>query len=197
VDARFAYACSTPAQLPPETLPELAVAGRSNCGKSSLINAVTGRSTLARTSAIPGRTRQLVFFRVAAAGPQVTPFYLVDLPGYGYARAPRQEQQRWAELVNHYIATRDVLVGLLLLIDARRLPETEELDLLRWARESGLAWQVVLTKADQLSKSARFGAAERAKRTLGLARRPSTVSVHDRIAIADLRHRLLSLVAGQ
>jgi GTP-binding protein len=192
MDARFLRACSREADLPPPERAEVAVAGRSNCGKSSLINALTGRAGLARTSSSPGRTRQIVFFEVSL--PDAPPFLLVDLPGYGYARASRAAQRHWAELVERYIEHRSTLRVLLVLGDIRRLPAQEEQDLLRWTGERGLLPLVVLTKADKLPRSQRVPAAERARSSLGLARRPLVCSVRDPLSIAALRAELAALL---
>jgi len=194
MDARFILACSDPAQLPPPSLTEVGVAGRSNCGKSSLINAVCGQHALARISSTPGRTRQLVFFLVTPA--QGEPFHLVDLPGYGYARVSRTQQQSWARLVNDYIDHRPTLRALLLLCDIRREPGQEEHDLITWAVARELDLCVVLTKADKLNKSQRFAAASRAKAALSLTRRPQLFSMHDGKAVASVREELLGL-AGE
>lgn len=194
-------ACHSKEDLPPPSAPEIAVAGRSNCGKSSLINAITGQSKLARTSATPGRTRQLVYFQLGPIRAEdsdlaVERLFLVDLPGYGYARAPRGEQQAWAQLVNWYIDHRETLAALLLLSDIRREPREEERNLLDWARHRGLATVVALTKADKISKGERFAAAQRTKQALGLEHRPQVFSVSDRRAVAELRARLLALAVG-
>jgi len=194
MDAQFELACTRVADLPPPSLVELAVVGRSNCGKSSLINALTGQRRLAHTSSTPGRTRQLVFFRLRA--PDVAPFFLVDLPGYGYAKASKAAQDAWATLVNDYIDTRQTLAALLLLADGRRAPGREERDLLRWGKTRGLHGLILLTKADKLNKSERFGAAQRWKTELGLAKRPLVVSVHDPATVALAREALLALLSA-
>jgi GTP-binding protein len=191
MNAQFARACSTLADLPAGDLLEAAVAGRSNCGKSSLINAVAG-AKLARTSSTPGRTQQLVFFHVAA--PPLAPFHLVDLPGYGYARASKAAKQSWGELVTRYIDTRPALRVLVVLSDVRRAPAAEEQDLLRWARDRDLVVLVVLTKADKLSKAQRSLAVESAKRLLGLPRRPLACSIHDRESVNAVRDALLAAI---
>jgi GTP-binding protein len=175
---------------------ELAVAGRSNCGKSSLINALTGRAKLARTSSTPGRTQQIIFFHVSL-GSEHQPFYLVDLPGYGYARASKGARQAWGELVTSYIDSRETLRALALLNDARRPPADEERDLLAWASDRGLRTLVVLTKADKLKKSERFVAAERAKTALDLPRRPLVFSINDERAVTALREEVAATLLGQ
>lgn len=191
MDARFVSACSSLDTLPAPSLVELAVAGRSNCGKSSLINALTGRAKLARTSSTPGRTQQIIFFQVSF-GSEHEPFYLVDLPGYGYARASKVTRQAWGELVTSYIDSRETLRALVLLNDARRPLADEERDLLSWASSRGLRSLVVLTKADKLNKSERFGAAEQAKKALGLPRRPLAFSINDDRAILALRREVIA-----
>src|SRR5437773_306724 len=111
--ARFIAGASTPAALPPEALPEIAFVGRSNVGKSSLVNALTGRRMLARISNTPGRTRQINFFDLSGR------LMLVDLPGYGYAEAPKTEIRRWTALLRGYLRSRSTLRRVCLLIDSR------------------------------------------------------------------------------
>jgi len=195
MDAQFVAACSTIAQLPPPSLPEAAVVGRSNCGKSSLINALAGREGLARTSATPGRTRQILFFRITQRSGSA--FHLVDLPGYGYAKAAKPAQREWGELVTHFIDNRRPLRVLLLLIDSRRDPGPEEHDLLRWATERSLQPLLVLTKSDKLNKSRRHLAIDAAARALGVRERPLAVSVHDPPSVVMVRRRLLSLLGSE
>jgi GTP-binding protein len=192
MDACFVAACNALSELPAPDLPEVAVAGRSNCGKSSLINAITGRSKLARTSSTPGRTQQIVFFRLLLG--DGAPFYLVDLPGYGYARASKDKKRTWARLVTSYIETRPTLRVLFILNDARRAPAAEEQDLLHWAMERALCPIVVLTKADKLTKSQRPAATEAARRALGLARGPLLVSIHEPETVSTLRREVLDAV---
>jgi GTP-binding protein len=190
MDAHFLRACSSEAEFPPPELPEVAVAGRSNCGKSSLINAVTGRTALARASSTPGRTQQIVFFQVSL--PDAPAFLLVDLPGYGYARASREAQRRWIALAESYVGQRPCLALLLVLLDIRREAGESEQGLLRWTTDRGVSPLVVLTKADKLGKSQRLTAAEHARRTLGLERRPLTVSTRDPDSVVLLRQQLVS-----
>ena len=195
MDARFLRACSSEADLPPPDLPEVAVAGRSNCGKSSLINALTGRTALARTSSTPGRTQQIVFFEVRL--PDAPPFLLVDLPGYGYAHASKEAQRGWIALVERYIETRSTLAALLVLGDLRREPAEEEQALLRWAAERRLAPLVLLTKSDKLPKSQRFGAQQRARQALSLERAPLMVSTRDPESITAARIALVELLTSK
>jgi len=138
--------------LPADILPEIAFAGRSNVGKSSLINALTGRKTLARTSNTPGRTQQLNFFDL---GGRLT---IVDLPGYGYAKAPKGEVDRWNRLIRKYLKGRVGLRRLCVLIDARHGLKVSDRQVMDLLDESAVVYQIVLTKADKVK------AAERAKR---------------------------------
>ena len=129
--------------LPPVTLPEICFAGRSNVGKSSLINALTGRRMLARTSQTPGRTRQLIFFNLASR------LQLVDLPGYGYASASKTDIKAWTNLTRRYLAGRPSLQRVFLLIDSRRGIGPADRDIMNLLDETAVSWAVVMTKADK------------------------------------------------
>jgi GTP-binding protein len=131
-------------QLPEATLPEVAFAGRSNVGKSSLINAVTGRNKLARASTEPGRTRELNFFRVGDR------LRLVDLPGYGYAKAGKADIARWTGLMRDYLRGRAALIRVILLIDARHGAKAHDIEVMDALDAAAVTYQVVLTKADKL-----------------------------------------------
>jgi GTP-binding protein len=130
------------AQLPPAGLPEAAFAGRSNVGKSSLINALTGRHHLARTSNTPGRTQQINLFELGGR------LVLADLPGYGYARAPKDAAAGWQRLVRDYLRGRSVLRRVCLLIDARHGVKASDREIVDLLGDSAVAFQLVLTKAD-------------------------------------------------
>ncbi|HDS15927.1 MAG TPA: YihA family ribosome biogenesis GTP-binding protein [Proteobacteria bacterium] len=145
----FVKSAAEISQAPDDGLPHLAIAGRSNVGKSTLINYLLGRRALARTSAKPGHTRLLNFFLVNRT------FYLVDLPGYGYAAVDRKTQGGWGMMVHDYLAGHQALKGLLLLMDLRREAEAEELALMTWLLENDLPFFPVLTKIDKLKPQAR------------------------------------------
>lgn len=130
--------------LPPFGLPEVAFAGRSNVGKSSLINAICGRSTVARTSNTPGRTQQLNFFDVSRR------MILVDMPGYGFASAPKDMVERWTRLIGHYLSGRPVLRRCMVLVDARHGLKDTDRDMMKLLDKAAVVYQVVLTKADKL-----------------------------------------------
>lgn len=141
----FLTAAAKIEQLPAATLPEVAFAGRSNVGKSSLINALTGRRTLAKTSNTPGRTQQVNFFSLAQA------LLLVDLPGYGYAAAPKARVAAWTRVVRLYLAGRPALRRTLLLIDARHGIKDVDREIMAILDGAAVSYQVVLTKADKIT----------------------------------------------
>ena len=151
--------------LPPTNLPEIAFAGRSNVGKSSLVNALTGKSTLAKASNTPGRTRQMNFFNLADL------LMLVDLPGYGYAKAPKTEVREWTHLVKDYLTGRPNLRRVLLLIDSRHGLKEADLGIMKLLDVAAVPYQVILTKSDKIK------AAELAQVTeetlLALKKRPA------------------------
>ena len=140
----FIAAAQNLTALPPISLPEIAFAGRSNVGKSSLVNALTGRTTLARTSQTPGRTRQLIFFSLASR------LQLVDLPGYGYARASKTDIKAWTKLTRKFLVGRQSLQRMLLLIDSRRGIGQADKEMMKLMDDSAVSWAVVLTKVDKI-----------------------------------------------
>lgn len=141
--AQFLSAAHTPDQWPAAAGPEVAFAGRSNVGKSSAINAITGRQGLAKTSKTPGRTQQIVFFRLPDSG------FLVDLPGYGYARVPEHVRRHWESLVTNYLSHRETLRALFIPMDIRRPLTRLDRMMLDCCREVGLPAHILLTKADK------------------------------------------------
>jgi GTP-binding protein len=163
VRAEFRAAATAPASLPPAAHPEIAMAGRSNVGKSSLLNSMTGRRGLARTSRTPGCTRGLLFYDV---NDRIT---LVDLPGYGYASRSQSERAQWKKLVEHFLSTREELAGVLILVDVRRGPEEEETELAEYLDSVGVPYAVVLTKTDKLKRSALAQHLAAIRRALGEA----------------------------
>lgn len=140
----FVGAAPVPAALPAPDLPEVAFAGRSNCGKSSLINALTRQHNLARTSRTPGRTRSINLFCVGGR------LHLVDLPGYGYAKASKSDIAQWTRAIEDYLAGRPVLRRVCLLLDARRGVTGVDREMLDHLDAIGTAYQIVLTKSDKL-----------------------------------------------
>lgn len=141
-DCRFVFGATNEAALPPGGLPEVAFAGRSNVGKSSLVNALTGRKTLANVSRTPGRTQQLNFFDLGGR------LLLVDLPGYGYAKVSKSSVASWQRLIERYLKGRSVLRRVLVLVDARHGLKDVDRGVMEGLDEAAQSYQVVLTKAD-------------------------------------------------
>lgn len=135
--------------LPEPTVPEIAFAGRSNVGKSSLLNALTGRKKIARASVTPGRTQELNFFEVG----EPTQFRLVDMPGYGFAKAPVKVVEKWKALVKTYLRGRQVLVRNLVLVDSRHGLKDVDREMMKMLDEAAVGYRVVLTKADKIKAS--------------------------------------------
>lgn len=148
VTAEFQISNSQPQRCPATNLPEYAFIGRSNVGKSSLINMLTGRKALAKTSATPGKTLLINHFIVNGA------WYIVDLPGYGYAKRSKAQQQQLRKLIEGYILTRRQLTNLFVLIDSRHDPQRIDLEFIHWLGESGVPFSLVFTKADKNSRTA-------------------------------------------
>ena len=148
-------------QLPPDDGIEVAVAGRSNAGKSSLINRLCRRKALARTSRTPGRTQQLVFFRLDEQR------HLVDLPGYGYAAVGAELKRHWQGLIQRYLEKRAALAGLVIVMDIRHPLKDMDLQLARFALDRGLPLHLVLTKADKLGHGKRMDAVRAVRQQLG------------------------------
>jgi GTP-binding protein len=145
-DWHFSYASPSIETLPPMGAVEIAFAGRSNVGKSSLINALTGRNSLARTSHTPGRTQELIFFE----GPPTGGLRLVDMPGYGYAQAPKSKVAAWTTLIHKFLLGRASLARVYVLIDSRHGLKEVDTDILKTLDKSAVSYQLVLTKADQV-----------------------------------------------
>jgi GTP-binding protein len=187
-EARFVAGASSPAALPPEGLPEIAFVGRSNVGKSSLVNALTGRRTLARISNTPGRTRQINFFDLASR------LMLVDLPGYGYAEAPKSAVKSWTSLVRYYLRTRAALRRVCLLIDSRHGIKEADRPLMRMLDDAGVSYQIVLTKADKAGNGELASVSDNITAELAahVAAHPEIhlTSALDRRGIAELRAAL-------
>jgi GTP-binding protein len=160
ISAEFVKSATKPSEYPLENFPEVAIAGKSNVGKSSLINALVNRKNLAKTSSSPGRTQVINFFRVNGR------LSLVDLPGYGYAKVPLEIRKTWKPMVESYLQTRREIRLVILILDARRGASADDLALLDWLDYHSIPSLIVLTKADKLSQI------ERARQKKALAESP-------------------------
>jgi GTP-binding protein len=191
-DWQFAAAAGTIERLPPMRGIEIAFAGRSNVGKSSLINALTSRKALARTSHTPGRTQELIFFAADSA------LRVVDMPGYGYAEAPKAKVKAWTDLIHAYLAGRANLARVYVLIDARHGLKAADETVLKTLDEAAVSYQIVLTKADQV-KPAEL-AARIAETAAALAKRPAAypeiiaTSARDDAGMPELRAAVARLM---
>ena len=145
--AEFVTSAVKKAQYPPEVLPEIAFAGRSNVGKSSLINTLVNRKRLVKTSSTPGRTQLINFFNIN------NNLTFVDLPGYGYAKVPAAVRKKWGPMIETYLSSRNTLKGVVIILDIRRHPREEEQNLIHWLAHYSIASILVLTKTDKLSRT--------------------------------------------
>ena len=191
---KFVWASPSIETLPPMASMEVAFAGRSNVGKSSLINALTGRNALARTSHTPGRTQELIFFE----GPDNAGLRLVDMPGYGYASAPKAKVASWTKLIHQFLQGRATLARVYVLIDARHGIKDVDRDVLKTLDKSAVSYQVVLTKADQVKRTELEKHIE--ETTTALAKHPAAfpdvlvTSSRDGSGMAQLRAAMVRLL---
>ena len=145
--AEFMIGAAAPGQFPPSYLPEVAFVGKSNVGKSSLINSLLMRKHLVKTSSTPGKTREINFFLINGG------FRFVDLPGYGFSRAAKSKKEGWQRLIEVYLRERGCLKGLVLILDARHPPSRLDMDMKSWLESVGLRFVMVANKTDKLSRS--------------------------------------------
>lgn len=145
--AEFVTSAVKPSQYPPPDFPEIAFAGRSNVGKSSLINILVNRKRLVKTSSTPGRTQLINFFLINQD------ISFVDLPGYGYAKVPVSVKKKWGPMIETYLSKRESLKAVVLILDIRRTPRQEELNFINWMENYAIPYILVVTKTDKLSKT--------------------------------------------
>lgn len=166
--ATFMLSVAQLVQLPPDEGAEVAIVGRSNAGKSSAINTITGIKSLARTSKTPGRTQQINMFELDEAR------RLADLPGYGFAKVPPSAKKQWTKLIEDYMQTRQSLVGLIIVMDVRRPLQEFDCQLLNWCCAAGMPVHIMLTKADKLSRGAAGNELQRVRREVAEHFSPSS-----------------------
>jgi len=163
--SEFVISAVGPSQYPSDGLPEIALAGRSNVGKSSLINKMLLRRNLARTSAQPGKTQTLNYYKISAEPGQL---YFVDFPGYGYARVSKTQRQAWGKMIELYLRERETLKLVLQLVDLRHPPSAEDCSMYEWLSHYQIPMCVVATKADKISRSQLPKHAKIIRQTLGM-----------------------------
>lgn len=166
--AELSAVAATIPQIPKQELPEIVFAGKSNVGKSSLINSLANRKSLARTSSQPGKTRTMNFYKVQER------WMFVDLPGYGYAKTARAEQERFSKVIDYYLTHRQGIRYVFLLVDIRHEPGTLDMTMLEWVRHHGYQPVIIATKADKLSKAQQ-------QKQLSVLRRSMSLTSEDRI----------------
>lgn len=196
LEPSFLWAARTMGDLPPMSVTEVAFAGRSNVGKSSLVNAILNRKHMARSSQEPGRTKELIFFSMKDKEGQEH-FRIVDLPGYGYAKASKTEIERWTSATRDFLKGRAVLKRVFVLVDGRHGLKESDLDVLKELDSAAVVYQIILTKADKIKKSEL--AATIAKAQDAIKKRPAAhpnvlvVSSHEQTGLTELRTEILGL----
>jgi GTP-binding protein len=189
--ATFLTSSWQPRQFPPDEGAEVAFAGRSNAGKSSALNAITGRRGLARTSKTPGRTQLINFFTLDPGQ------RLADLPGYGYAKVPEQMRQHWRELLTRYVEARASLAGLVIVMDARRPLTDFDLQMLEWTAANSLATHLLLTKADKLNRGEALTTLKAVKARVGDTASAQLFSAVAKTGVDDARREVLRMLAAR
>jgi GTP-binding protein len=188
--AEFIKSAAKASHYPPARLPEIVFAGRSNVGKSSLINSLVNRKRLAKTSSTPGRTQLINFFEINAE------LVFVDIPGFGYAKVPIAIRRGWAPMIETYLTTRRTLKGLVLILDSRRTPGPEELALVDWLNRHQIATVLALTKIDKLPRSRQLVCSRSVASALAVPQGDIVLfSAKTRQGREELWHRLERLIA--
>lgn len=191
LSAEFVTSAAGPRQFPADRRPQVAFAGRSNVGKSSLLNALLNRKSLAKTSATPGKTQLINYFLIN------DDFYCVDLPGYGYAKAPRSVVDAWAPMIEGYLRDSPQVRVVVVLLDIRREPDARDVRLLEWLRHYGVPALCVITKTDKLKRGEAASARRSIAGALGLAVPPLLTSVKSGEGIGELRAELARRLRDQ
>jgi GTP-binding protein len=182
--AQFKASCGAVEQFLKPTLPEVAIVGRSNVGKSSAINCLVNHKGLAKVGKTPGKTQTINFFQIETSGPR---FMLVDLPGYGFAKVPDRIQQQWAPLIETFFKSRENLCGVIMLVDSRRVQDSDR-DMMAWVGQLHIPIMLVATKADKVPRGKRKGAVRELQEGLGVEEEPIFLSAHT----GEGNHQVLS-----
>ena len=182
--AQFKASCGAVEQFLKPTLPEVAIVGRSNVGKSSAINCLVNHKGLAKVGKTPGKTQTINFFQIETSGPR---FMLVDLPGYGFAKVPDRIQQQWAPLIETFFKSRENLCGVIMLVDSRRVQDSDR-DMMAWVGQLHIPIMLVATKADKVPRGKRKGAVRELQEGLGVEEWPIFLSAHT----GEGKHQVLS-----
>lgn len=191
-EAKIVAVTGRPDQYPPGDMPEIAFAGRSNVGKSSLLNLLTNRKKLAKVSSSPGKTRTINFYEINGE------FRIVDLPGYGYAKVAKSTSQDWGAMMEAYLENRDCLVRVVQLVDIRHKPTKQDVQMYEYLKYFGLDGLVVATKADKVPKGQQAKALAEIRKTLGMAKQDKlvVVSALKRSGVEDLLDAMQEEVIG-
>jgi len=191
LSAEFVTSAPGVKQCPIDSKPQIAFAGRSNVGKSSLINAVLNRKHLVKTSATPGKTQLINFFLINKQ------FYFVDLPGYGFARVPRNVVDTWAPMLEEYLRDTHQLRAVVVLLDMRREPDERDARMIAWLSHFNIPAVYVFTKADKLSRQEFLRAEQTISAGLGITGRIIPTSATSGLGIDELRSRITALLSGR
>ncbi|MDA8099772.1 MAG: ribosome biogenesis GTP-binding protein YihA/YsxC [Nitrospiraceae bacterium] len=189
LSAEFVTSAAGPKQLPADGKPHIAFAGRSNVGKSSIINSILNRKGLVKTSATPGKTQLINFFLINGS------FYFVDLPGYGFARAPRAVVDTWAPMIEQYLKHAPQLRAVIVLLDIRRETDERDLRMLEWLRHYDIPARFILTKADKVNRQEAVTAQRETATQLGLALPPLLTSAKSGQGVGELRAEIARILA--
>lgn len=176
-------------QLPQGEMPEIALVGRSNVGKSSLINKLVNRRNLAKSSSTPGKTRTINYYLINGE------WYLVDLPGYGYAKVAKTERDKWGRMIESYLRNRSQLRGVIQLLDLRHAPNANDLLMKEWLLQAGIPLLAVATKADKVSRGARLKQLVAIKRCLDLDQAPLCCSAETGDGIAEVGEAIGEIIS--
>jgi len=178
-------------QLPEGDLPEIALVGRSNVGKSSLINKLVNRRNLAKSSSTPGKTRTINYYLINEQ------WYMVDLPGYGFAKVSKTEREKWGRMIESYLQNRSQLQGVIQLLDIRHAPNQNDISMKNWLLNSGIPMLQVATKADKMSRGARQKSLNVIRKTLALDEAPLCFSAESGDGVNELSEAIAEIVIPQ